>query len=1193
MGRRTLRSRGLYASLTAAAVALPLALGSAPAAAAPAPPGPSPLQQKAETKVLGQLGDKDRSTFWIRLGSRADVSAARAAESKDAKARALFKAETEHAEKSQAGVRTLLKKAGAHYKSFWISNTIKVTADKSLAEKIAARPEVTALEADDPVVIPDPLPGKDEPSVDAVEWNVDRVDAPKVWTDLGVRGEGVVIANIDTGVQYDHPAVKAGYRGLKSDGSYSHDYNWFDPASVCSGTAPCDNNGHGTHTMGTMVGDDGAGNQVGVAPGAKWIAAKGCESSSCSRDSLLASGQWVVAPTDSAGLNPRPDLAPDVVNNSWGSGVYDTWYRDTVQSWRDAGIFPAFSNGNSGPNCNTSGSPGMYTNAYSSGAFDINNTIASFSSRGTGENGAIKPDLAAPGVNVRSAWTGGGYNSISGTSMASPHTAATVALMWSASPALQGDVAETEKLLDASATDVDNTTCGGTAADNNVFGEGRLNAFDAVSAAPRGALGAVAGTVTSGSQPLADATVKLSGTMNRTLTTGQDGTYALPKAMVGEYTLTVSKFGYLTKEYSVTVVENETATRDAALDAAPSAKLSGTVRTEAGPEAGAAVAVQGTPVSTETGADGTYEVTLPVGSYDVAVTPVSRCASGTSVAVEVTEGGATKNVDLASRTDTAGTSCRPADRQFPTGDTELEYSSNTYGAREFDLPFPVALYGDTYRKATATIEGVLAFGDSSTTSINRTLPSTLNPDGALYPFWDNLQLDDEAGVYWATRGTAPHRQVVVEWRNVIITSSPSSDRQRISFAAVLGEDGAYSFHYKDIGTGSYENGSGATIGAENAAGTDALQYAYNEPAVRDGMTIAFRTDRSAIVSGTVKDDNDGLPVDGAGVEVTRDGAAVGSTTTGEDGSYLVQVPAEDRGDYTVAVTADHYAAGSRTASLTGGEVSREATSLATGRVQMQSPDLEFVIPADETRTRTMTLANSGSATDYTVSEKDGAAWLKTSPASGNLAKDEEQKVTLTFDTAGAAPGSVLRGTVQVASDSGREPVLEIPVTVAVPAYRKALDTGATGSTVDLLGDSWGPDRAYAAGGYGYLGSSATVRTTKTVSGTEEQDLFRTARQGPYEYRFDGMPDGVYQVELGFAELSNKAPDKRVFDILAEGTEKVSNLDIALEAGGSHKALTRSFTVEVKDGQLNLRLVAVKGKSLVNTLRVSHRPDLNG
>ena len=1193
MGRRTLRSRGMYASLTAVAVALPLALGSAPAAAAPAPQGPTPLQQKAEAKVLDQLGDKDRSTFWIQLGSQADVSKARKAKGKDDKARALFRAKTEHAEKSQAGLRALLKEAGARHKSFWISNTIKVTADKALAEKIAARSEVVSIEADDPIVIPDPLPGKDEPSVDAVEWNIDRINAPKVWSDLGVRGEGVVVANIDTGVQYDHPAVKAAYRGLKSDGTYSHDYNWFDPASVCSGAAPCDNNGHGSHTMGTMVGDDGAGNQIGVAPGAKWIAAKGCESSSCSRDSLLASGQWVVAPTDSAGQNPRPDLAPDVVNNSWGSSVYDAWYRDTVQSWRDAGIFPAFSNGNSGPSCNTSGSPGMYTNSYSSGAFDINNTIASFSSRGTGENGAIKPDLAAPGVNVRSAWTGGGYNSISGTSMASPHTAATVALMWSASPALHGDIAETEKLLDASATDVDNTTCGGTAANNNVFGEGRLNAFDAVNAAPRGALGAVAGTVTSGGQAVADATVKLSGTMNRTLTTGQDGTYSLPKAMVGDYTLTVSKFGYLTKEYSVTVVENETATRDAALDAAPSAKLSGTIRTETGPEAGAAIAVQGTPVNTVTGTDGTYEVTLPVGSYDVAVTPVSRCASGTSVAVEVTDGGATKNVELANRTDTAGTSCRLADQQFPSGETKLNFTSTTTGSSSFDLPFPVGFYGETYRKATATTEGVLAFGTSSTSSTNRTLPATTTPNGSLYPFWDNLQLDDEAGVYWAERGTAPHRQVVVEWRNVIITSSPSTDRQRISFAAVMGEDGAYSFHYKDIGTGSYENGSSATVGAENAAGTDALQYAFNESAVRDGMTVSFRTDRSAVVSGTVKDDNDGLPLDGAAVQVTRDGAAVGSGTTGADGSYLVQVPAADRGDYTVAVTAAHYTAGARTASLTGGEVSREATALTTGRVQMQSPDLEFVIPADQTRTRTMTLANSGSATDYAVSEKDGAAWLKTSPASGRLSKGEEQKVTLTFDTAGATPGSVLRGTVQVASDSGRDPVLEIPVTVAVPAYQKALDTGATGTTVDLLGDSWGPDRAYAAGGYGYLGSSSTVRTTKTVAGTDEQGLFRTARQGPYEYRFDGMPDGIYQVELGFAELSSKGPDKRVMDILAEGTEKVSNLDIALEADGSYKALTRSFTVEVKDGQLNLRLVAIKDKSLVNTIRVSHRPDLNG
>ena len=143
-----------------------------------------------------------------------------------------------------------------------------------------------------------------------------------------------MVANIDTGVQFNHPALVGKYRGNLGGGNFDHNYNFFDPANICPGDVPCDNNGHGTHTMGTMVGDDGAGNQIGVAPGAKWIAAKGCETTGCSEGSLLAAGQWVVAPTDINGQNPRPDLRPDIVNNSWGGGRGDDWYEQTVAAWR-------------------------------------------------------------------------------------------------------------------------------------------------------------------------------------------------------------------------------------------------------------------------------------------------------------------------------------------------------------------------------------------------------------------------------------------------------------------------------------------------------------------------------------------------------------------------------------------------------------------------------------------------------------------------------------------------------------------------------------------------------------------------------------------------------------------------------------------------------------------------------------------
>ena len=154
-----------------------------------------------------------------------------------------------------------------------------------------------------------------------MEWGVDRINAPQVWSTYNDRGENIVVGNVDTGVLYTHGALVAKYRGNHGGGNFDHNYNWWDPSQCARRGTPCDNNGHGTHTMGTMVGDDGdpGTNQIGVAPHAKWIAAKGCETNSCSTSALLSSGQFMLAPTDLNGQNPQPNLRPDIVNNSWGN----------------------------------------------------------------------------------------------------------------------------------------------------------------------------------------------------------------------------------------------------------------------------------------------------------------------------------------------------------------------------------------------------------------------------------------------------------------------------------------------------------------------------------------------------------------------------------------------------------------------------------------------------------------------------------------------------------------------------------------------------------------------------------------------------------------------------------------------------------------------------------------------------------
>lgn len=1161
-------------------VGLTLPVGAIGQPALAAPDGAATAQAvaaKVDKLVTNRISATGKSSFWVFLDSKADLTGTAKLRTKAEKGAAVRRAKTAHADRSQAGLRAMLTAAGAEFTPFWLANTIKVTGDAKLLGEIAKRAEVSEILADDPVSIPEPIPGETVDTVNGVEWNLDRINAPRVWSELGVRGEGIVIANIDSGVNFTHPALNASYRGRNADGSYDHDYNWFDPSGTCPTAEPCDNNDHGSHTMGSMVGLDGA-NVIGVAPNARWIAAKGCESSSCSRASLLASGQWMIAPTDSTGANPRPDLAPDIVNNSWGNSVYDPWYAETVNAWVAAGIFPAFSNGNNGPNCNTSGSPGMYTASYSSGAFDVNNTIASFSSRGTGENGTIKPNIAAPGVNVRSS-TRTGYGAFSGTSMASPHTAATVALMWSASPAIQGDIAATRALLNDTAIDTDALTCGGTVDNNNVFGEGRLDAYAAVTSTPRGALGAAGGTVTSGGAALAGATVTATGPMTRTSTTAADGTYGFDRLMVGDYTVTVTKFGYLTATGQATVTENQTVTVDLVVEQAPSATLSGTVSTSAGPAGGATVTVLNTPLTATADAQGRYQVTVPQGKYDVRFEHAYRCADGVTRPTTIAA-ATTLDVTLPDRVDAFGYACGGAGGDFVPGTQRVTPPSADDATAPISIPFRVPLYGKSYKDGWVSTNGVLGFGTATSNRSNVTLPSTATPNLALYPFWDDLYVEADSGIWTTVTGSAPRRTFVVEWRNVALYTDRS---QRLTFSAAISEDGSVTYRYKEIdGTGGQ-------------TGTGAFEYSFNTSAVADGTAIAFRTTRTGVLSGVVTDANDGLPVGGVTVSA-KVGDVTVSDTSDATGRYLFQAPA---GAAELSMVKEHYETATAAVTIAAGAADVRSAALRTARITASAASFAVTAPAEQTRSRSIGLSNTGALdTAVTVTELDAdgfpaeIGWLDLSGTSATVAAGGRHTVGVVTRTAGLAPGSYHQAKIQVTSTSGRKPVLVIPVTLVVPSYALAIDAGGTTRRTDVEGQSWAPDQAYSAGAAGWLGNSSRRSTTKAITGTNDPARFADQREGMYEYRVDGLADGHYTVELDFAEVKSQSPDKRVFDVLLEGQEVAPSLDVAGEVG-SFAALSRTYTVQVTDGQLNIRFVTRTGygQPIVNALRVTNRPDL--
>jgi serine protease AprX len=356
-----------------------------------------------------------------------------------------------------------------------------------------------------------PLPyGGDSTPVQGVQPNLAAVHADGAW-DLGVFGQGIIVAGQDTGYDWTHPALKPHYRGW--DGQRAdHDTNWHDAWD--DGAVAFDDDSHGTHTMGTVLGDDGAGNRTGVAPGAQWIGCRNMRRGFGNPGAYAECTEFFLAPYPHGG-DPFSDgdvrLAPHVINNSWGCPDFEGCSPGTlapaVEALRAAGIMVVVSVGNDGPACETAvAPPANYDAAFSVGAADNGRQIVGFSSRGP-VGDLIKPDVVAPGDYVRSSVPNGGYGYAGGTSMAGPHVAGLVALLWSADPGLIGDIDATERLICQTAVprSVENLctveddvpvgpfaalvyestcACGGvTGVPNNVYGCGFIDAVAAVRAA--------------------------------------------------------------------------------------------------------------------------------------------------------------------------------------------------------------------------------------------------------------------------------------------------------------------------------------------------------------------------------------------------------------------------------------------------------------------------------------------------------------------------------------------------------------------------------------------------------------------------------------------------------------------------------------------------------------------------------------
>lgn len=837
-----------------------------------------------------RAADDEQATFFVVFANQPDLTPAAHIQDWRAKGRWVFAALQEAAKSSQPALARMVSSAKlsdhvSGWQGFWIVNAVAVHGDRVALRELAQLPGVVqivpAIKLEPPVMTPVSAPSGAQPG--AVEWNVARINADDVWN-LGYTGEGVVLANVDTGVDFRHPALVRQYRGnqgVDASGPFVHDYNWFDPfwgttepKALAVSPASGGTSSHGTHVMGTEVGSDGGANQIGVAPGARWIASYGC----CpDNESLLAALQWMLAPTRLDGADPNPDLRPHAVQNSWGGPGGSLIFDRALAALKAAGIFVSASAGNSGAVCGSLVSPADNPAVFSVGASTPGNRVSGISSRGPNPFFiATGPDLIAPGEQIRSSVAGAAYQFMSGTSMAGPHVAGAVALLWQANPALVGRVDATAELLRKTAQPMfyPGETCGGVDSGvshpNNSAGWGVLDVLLAVQVAGSGHSRLQVHVTDGAGRPLPGAAVtvakQVAGGRQITLDAlADEAGYAEFLIAPGPVQVSAAAFGYAqATSFAVDVEDGQPTSTTLPLQQLSSHTLRGLVVERAphtlylpligGGRAGkgapqwtptshapkplaARISVPGAPVTpVTTDCSGAFTLTLPAGVHEVLVEADGYASR--RLRIDLTD-DLTETIALLPTWDYTVADSRSGALSFvwidATGGARYQLSDDS--SRDLSLPAGslFSFYGSPYSTFHVSSNGFLAFS-GPTSRFHGIIPFEGPPNNVIYGYAEDL--NPEANLMYHTGfdngiyTLLQDNRLVVQFNEVEHWSHGNPETFEMILDLATNE---ITLQYQQVSWPDF-----TTVGVEDAAGQRGIAYSYaNSASLQPGLAVRF------------------------------------------------------------------------------------------------------------------------------------------------------------------------------------------------------------------------------------------------------------------------------------------------------------------------------------------------------------------